>query len=204
MPRRAGHRRLPFDPVAEARRQWERHGWSEVALPMAVVTSVMRVQQIFLASADRVLRPLGLTFARYEVLMLLSFARTGTLPLGTIGERLQVKAASVTNAIDRLQADGLVERRPHPSDGRGVLAAITPQGRWLAERATDTMNRQVFARLPISAEEQRSLFHQLRTLRAAAGDFPLGAAGRGEAAAGGSDADPAGRVGPDAGALPPA
>ncbi len=207
MPRGGGHPRLPFDPVAEARRQWENHGWSELALPMAVVTSVMRVQQIFLASADRVLRPLGLTFARYEVLMLLSFARTGTLPLGTIGERLQVKAASVTNAVDRLQADGLVERRPHPSDGRGVLAAITPQGRSLAERATEAMNRQVFDRLPMSTEEQRSLFHELRTLRAAAGDFPLSAAdGRGDETTGHLGAGTAFGSGPGPGpeAAPPA
>ena len=63
-------RRLSFDPIAEAERQWGRHGWPDQAPGMAVVTSIMRLQQIFLSSlggADAVLRPLGLTFARYEV-----------------------------------------------------------------------------------------------------------------------------------------
>lgn len=140
---------------------------------MAVVTSVMRVQQIFLTTADRTLRPLGLTFARYEVLMLLSFTRRGSLPLRTIGERLQVQAASVTNAVDRLQHDGLVLRRPHPSDGRGVLAAITPAGRDLAGEATILMNEEVFAQLPLGTADLDGLFATLRVLRQAAGDFSL-------------------------------
>ena len=99
---------------------------------MAVVTSIMRLQQVFLARADAVLRPLGLTFARYEVLMLLSFSRRDALPLGKIGERLQVNPASVTNAVDRLEADGLVTRRSNPDDGRVTLAALTPSGRRVA------------------------------------------------------------------------
>src|ERR1700744_2657127 len=98
---------------------------------MAVVTSVMRLQQIFLARADAVLRPFGLTFARYEVLMLLSFSRRGVLPLGKIGERLQVNAASVTNAVNRLETEGLVARQSNPDDGRGTLARLTPTGRRL-------------------------------------------------------------------------
>ena len=122
-------RRLRFDPIAEAERQWGAHGWPDQASGMAVVTSIMRLQQIFLARADAVLRPLGLTFARYEVLMLLSFSRHGALPLGKIGERLQVNAASVTNAVDRLEADGLVARRSNPDDGRGTLAGLTAAGR---------------------------------------------------------------------------
>src|SRR5271156_5623958 len=103
--------RLNFDPIAEAERQWGLHGWPDQAAGMAVVTSIMRLQQIFLGRADAVLRPLGLTFARYEVLMLLSFSRKGTLPLGKIGQRLQVNAASVTTAADRLEADRRVTRQ---------------------------------------------------------------------------------------------
>ena len=125
-------RQLSFDPIAEAQRQWEVHTWTAEAPDMAVVTSFMRLQQIFLSRADAVLRPLGLTFARYEVLMLLSFSKTGLLPLGKIGERLQVNPASVTNAVDRLESQGLVATRPNPHDGRGTLAALTAAGRRLA------------------------------------------------------------------------
>ena len=164
-------RRLPFDPIAEAQRQWEAHGWAREAPAMATVTSIMRLQQIFLARSDAELRPLGLTFARYEVVMLLSFSSTGSLPLGKIGERLQVNAASVTNAVDRLEADGFVTRRPNPGDGRGTLAAITADGRNVAERATVAMNTHVFADLGLDAAALRSLFDSLSRLRQGAGDF---------------------------------
>jgi len=138
---------------------------------MATVTSIMRLQQIFLAQADAELRPFALTFARYEVVMLLSFSTTGSLPLGKIGERLQVNAASVTNAVDRLEAQGLVTRRPNPDDGRGTLAAITPKGRRLAERATAAMNANVFSDLGLDGKTLRTLFESLAHLRRAAGDF---------------------------------
>ncbi|HVC69333.1 MAG TPA: MarR family transcriptional regulator [Acidimicrobiales bacterium] len=164
-------RKLAFDPIAEARRQWSGRGWDEAASGMAVVTSIMRVQQLFTARADAVLRGFGLTFARFEVLMLLLFSRHGELPLGKVGERLQVGPASVTNAIDRLEADGLVMRRANPLDGRGVLAAITPAGRRLARRATDDLNGQFFASLELSGEELDSLFALLREVRRRAGDF---------------------------------
>ena len=164
-------RRLPFDPIAEAHRQWAAHGWVPEAPAMATVTSIMRLQQVFLARADVVLRPFGLTFARYEVVMLLSFSTKGSLPLGKIGERLQVNAASVTNAVDRLEAQGLVVRRPNPRDGRGTLAAITAKGRKLADRATVAMNAQVFSDLGLDAAALETLFAALGQLRRSAGDF---------------------------------
>ncbi len=167
----ADSRRLSFDPIAEAERQWGLHGWADQASGMALVTSIMRLQQIFLSPRDAVLRPLGLTFARYEVLMLLSFSRKGVLPLGKIGERLQVNAASVTNAVDRLEADGLVTRRSNPDDGRGTLAFLTAAGRRSAAKATDAMNEQVFTDLGVSPAIVERLFDQLADLRRAAGDF---------------------------------
>jgi DNA-binding MarR family transcriptional regulator len=164
-------RRLSFDPIAEAERQWEAHGWTDEAGAMAVVTSIMRLQQVFLAQADAVLRPLGLTFARYEVLMLLSFSRRDALPLGKIGERLQVNAASVTNAVDRLEANGLVARRSDPADGRVTLAALTPSGRRTATEATQVINQQVFTDIGVPEQKLRRLFALLADLRRAAGDF---------------------------------
>jgi DNA-binding MarR family transcriptional regulator len=117
------------DPIEMARENWCRHGWRDAEAGMAVVTSIMRAQQLILGRVERELRPFGLTFARYEVLMLLFFSRRGELPVGRVGERLQVHPASVTNAVGRLESDGLVERRPNPRDGRSVLVAITTRER---------------------------------------------------------------------------
>ena len=162
---------LSYDPIQEAQRQWIGHGWEEAAPGMAAITSIMRVQQIFLNQVDEILRPRSLTFARYEVLVLLSFTRKGELPLGKVGERLQVHPASITNAIDRLEDQALVTRRPHPSDGRTTLAAITPSGRRLAQAATTDLNAQVFSGFGLNVAENRRLFSLLSKLRQAAGDF---------------------------------
>src|SRR5256714_11023092 len=111
---------------------------------MAAVTSIMRAQQILLGELDALLRPYGLTFARYEALVLLTFSRRGALPLGVIGERLMVHPTSVTNIIGRLERQQLVIRRPNPSDGRGRLAEITEAGRDVVARATrDLMAAEV-------------------------------------------------------------
>jgi DNA-binding MarR family transcriptional regulator len=165
------NRRLPFDPIQEARRHWVGHGWADAADGMAAVTSVMRAQQILQARVDEVLRPLGLTFARYEVLMLLLFSRSGALPLARVGERLQVHPASVTNAVDRLEAQGLVRRVPHPSDRRATLAELTDAGRALATTATGQLNAEVFGAVGLPPERTGALIDVLTGLRMSAGDF---------------------------------
>lgn len=164
-------RPLRFDPILEARRQWEAHGWTEAAPGMAAVTSVIRAYQIYLARVEAVLRPFDLSFARYELLMVLLFSRRGSLPLNRLGARLQVHPTSVTNAVDRLEKQGMLERVPHPSDGRTTLAEITPRGRRVARKATDALNAEVFAHPGLEGAEVRSLLSILTELRAGAGDF---------------------------------
>ena len=163
--------RLPLDPIDEARRQWRAHGWHDAADGMAAVTSVMRAQQILLARTEAALRPLSLTFARYEVLMLLLFSRAGALPMKVIGSRLQVHPTSITNAVDRLETAGLVAREPHPADGRAVLVRLTAEGRVSAEEATAALNAGVFADPGLPASRVEPLIAVLRSLRRGAGDF---------------------------------
>ena len=165
------HQPLRFDPILEARRQWAAHGWADSADGMAAVTSVIRAQQIYLARVDQVLRPLGLTFARYEVLMLLVFSRAGALPLNKMGARLQVHPTSITNAVDRLEGQGLLRRVPHPTDGRTTLAEITDDGRKLALTATAEVNAAVFLDPGLPRSDVTTLVELLQNLRRSAGDF---------------------------------
>ncbi|MBN9180531.1 MAG: MarR family transcriptional regulator [Microbacterium sp.] len=162
---------LPVDPIAEARRQWVAHGWTAAADGMSAETSIMRAQQLVLAEVDRALRPLDLTFARYELLRLLAFTREGRLPMASATARLQVHPASVTNAVARLEQDGLVRREPHPHDGRAAILVLTDDGRALAETATDALNDAVFSRVGLEDGQLAQLIHVLARLRQGAGDF---------------------------------
>jgi DNA-binding MarR family transcriptional regulator len=162
---------LPRDPIADARQNWERHGWGDVAAPMAAITAIMRTQQILLGRIEAVLKPFGLTFARYELLALLNFTRSGALPMNKASALLQVHPTSVTNAVDRLQAAGLVVRSPHPSDGRTTLVELTPEGRSLVESATAALNIGIFSRSGFAEEDVDQLIRILGTFRRNAGDF---------------------------------
>ena len=138
---------------------------------MAAATSVMRVQQLLLARYDEALRRHGLTFARYEALVLLSFSRSGRLPLSKIGERLMVHPTSVTNIVQRLEQAGLVDRTPNPRDGRGSLAGLTAQGHAVVRAATDDLVALDFGLEALHAAEREQLFALLRKVRLAAEDF---------------------------------
>ena len=163
---------LPFDPIARAEELWRaRWGESSAADAMAAATSVMRVQQLLLAQFDEIVGRHGLTFARYEALVLLTFSRSGRLPLSKIGERLMVHPTSVTNTVQRLEQQGLVERSPNPRDGRGVLAGITPEGRAVVEAATADLVAADFGLAALDPAQREGLTGLLRAVRVAAGDF---------------------------------
>ncbi|NGN64920.1 MarR family transcriptional regulator [Streptomyces sp. A7024] len=160
---------LSFDPIARASDLWEQR-WGAVP-SMGAITSVMRAHQILLSQVDAVVKPYGLTFARYEALVLLTFSKAGELPMSKIGERLMVHPTSVTNTIDRLVTSGYVDKRPNPNDGRGTLASITDKGREVVESATQDLMDMDFGLGAYDAEECAEIFAMLRPLRVSAGDF---------------------------------
>ncbi len=137
---------------------------------MAAATSVMRVQQILLASVEDTLKPYGLTFPAFEALRLLAFTRTGSLPMGKMGKRLMVHPAAVTNAISKLEQRGLVERHMSPDDRRVVLASITPAGRALTDEATAALNEASFGMQGLTREQADEVVAILNLIRTAAGD----------------------------------
>jgi DNA-binding MarR family transcriptional regulator len=162
---------LEFDPIEEAGRQWQKHWGAAPVIPMKAVTSMMRVQQMWLARLNEALKPFGLSFARYEALMLLFYSRRGSLPLGKMGARLQVHPTSVTNLVDGLEQEGLARRLPHPSDRRTTLAEITEAGRRAATSATQALHEIRFGTPPLDDTQLQTLTDVLRSAREAAGDF---------------------------------
>ncbi|RFA11374.1 MarR family transcriptional regulator [Subtercola boreus] len=138
---------------------------------MAAVTSIMRAQQLVLARVEGALKPFGLSFARFELLRLLAFSRGGTLPMASATARLQVHPTSVSNTVDRLQRDRLVERSAHPTDGRATLLQLTGAGRELVDRATEALNTAVFSQPGLPDDDLSSLVGVLARFRREAGDF---------------------------------
>lgn len=164
-------RPLRIDPIAEAKRQWSRHGWEEAAPGMAVYASIMRVHQLMLSDVEQALKPMNLSFARYELLRLLAFTREGRMPMSSVVSRLQVHPASVTSIVDRLVIDGYTRRESHPTDGRATMLVITPAGVKLADEATLVLNRECFETLDLSGDDISTLTGILARYRKRAGDF---------------------------------
>ena len=153
--------------------EWDRHLKFEAIEGTEVILALFRVHKILLDRIDRTLRPFELTFARYELLTLPSFTRTGGLSVGALGERLQVHATSISSAVDRLEADALVVRVPSNIDRRMVTVQITPTGRQVGEEATNALNERVFSKLSLSPEQHSRLWSVLRDFRANSGDFAV-------------------------------
>ncbi|MEU0374933.1 MarR family transcriptional regulator [Streptomyces sp. NPDC006283] len=85
-----------------------------------------------------------LTGAQARVLALLSMEST---PMRRIAQKLKCEPSNVTGIVDRLEARGLVERRPDPGDRRVKLAAATQEGRDTARRLRESLD---FAREPLA------------------------------------------------------
>jgi DNA-binding MarR family transcriptional regulator len=158
------------DPIHEARRQWIAHGWDDAADGMAMVTSLVRVQQLLMERINAALRPCELTFARFEVLRLLAFTKAGELTMTRLGSLLQVHPTSVTSAVDRLVAQGFVDRVRGDADRRVIRARITDSGRAIVETATVALNDQVFAEPGLGADDVRRLTALMDSLRSVSGD----------------------------------
>jgi DNA-binding MarR family transcriptional regulator len=165
------HRNRSIDPLAENRKQWEQQGWHDAALPLTVIASVYRAQQIFAASLAEALRPMNLTFARFEILALLSRTATGGLPIRKIGHYLQVHETSVTGTVNQLEKAGYVKRLRHTDDGRIVVATITDLGRAAIAKATPVLNDAAISVVDLPRSEQEELFRILQEFRRKAGDF---------------------------------
>ena len=159
---------LGYDPVEASRERWIEQGWKDSATGMAAIVSVMRAEQIFLNRATSILRPLGLTFARYQVLGM--FRWSGPITLGAVGKGLWITPATVTSAVDRLEAAGLCRRLSHPTDARATLVEITAKGRRLFDRAVESLNAELFGTVELSEDELEQLVALIGKIRSTEGD----------------------------------
>ena len=71
----------------------------------------------------------GLALSAYEVLLFLADSPDGHMRMSDLADSVLLSRSGLTRLVDRLERDGLVERRACPGDARGMNAAITDLGR---------------------------------------------------------------------------
>lgn len=160
---------LEEDTVIESALMWQDRGVEHTDVLLAVA-SLERATKLINARIEALLKPYNLTFSRFAVLSRLYWTRSGSLTLGEIATMLVVHPTSVTSAIDRLERDGLVERVPHPTDRRAMLARITPTGKTLVKQATPKLTAAKFGFADVDEKSLADVALILRRVRAAAGD----------------------------------
>ncbi|MEV8389835.1 MULTISPECIES: MarR family transcriptional regulator [unclassified Streptomyces] len=126
-------------------------------LTLEVVDLIGTVVARYYAEYEQAAARHSLTGAQARVLGLLSLE---PLPMRGIARKLKCEPSNVTGIVDRLEARGLVERRPDPADRRVKLAAPTEEGRETATRLRDSLD---FAREPLAAlsDEERGTLRDL-------------------------------------------
>lgn len=109
----------------------------------------------------------GQSFSRFDVLAQLYRAPKRMLPVTGLAEALLASSSrNITGLIDRMEADGLVKRSPHPEDRRSFVVRLTPAGRRLFERMAAEHGRWVREGFDgLSAEKLKELKESMIVLR---------------------------------------
>jgi DNA-binding MarR family transcriptional regulator len=139
------------------------------------------VVQSFLALSERMRRHFTARTAEFELTPpqghLLHELAPGPRPMGELAGRLSCDASNVTGLTDRLEARGLVERRPSPGDRRVKVLALTDEGQRVQRALWERLMTDSPVITGLSPEQQATL---LATLQQLAGDPAGGGPPRGD------------------------
>lgn len=127
------------DAVDAITEQWRRERPDCDPSPMQVVGRISRIAMLAQRELDRVFAEHGLTGGDFDVLATLR--RSGEpfrLTPGQLSRSTMVTTGGMTKRLDRLEAAGLVRRRPDPRDRRGSLIELTEQGRKVVDDAVES------------------------------------------------------------------
>jgi DNA-binding MarR family transcriptional regulator len=100
----------------------------------------------FQAFSERRATEYGLKPQQHQALLAIRGAGTAPVTIGYVADRLVIKPHSASGLVDRLEALGLVVRRPSPDDARQSLVELTQKARKLLSALSAT-HREEIARL---------------------------------------------------------
>lgn len=131
-----------------------------------LVLSTLRAAWLLDQIVSRSLASFELHHAQFNALLFLRRSGSEGARPSALGEFLSVSRPNVTKLLARLRARNLVDERPDPQDGRAVLAAVTPAGLNLFEKAAVVLYRDLDTALTgLSAQEAASLHALLDRFR---------------------------------------
>jgi DNA-binding MarR family transcriptional regulator len=125
-----------IDAVDRITAQWRRERPDLDCTPMEVIGRITRVSALIQRELERVFALHGLTGGDFDVLATLRRSEAPLTP-GDLSHSTMVTTGGMTKRLDRLEALGLVRRKPDPNDRRGRLIALTDEGRALMDRAVE-------------------------------------------------------------------
>ncbi|MEO6779998.1 MAG: MarR family transcriptional regulator [Bradyrhizobium sp.] len=109
----------------------------------AALAEFRYVLRQFLGFSERGAASCGLTPRQHQALLAIRGAAHAKVSVGYVAERLALKPHSATGLIDRLEALGLVMRRPSTDDGRQALIELTPKARTLLRELSQTHREEI-------------------------------------------------------------
>ena len=115
---------------------------------------------------DETLAQFNLDHSEWKMLGLLARRRDGyTSSPGELARMMDLSSGAMTNRLDRLEAAGLVRRRPDPNDRRGIQVELTPDGRRVYEETLSVQaEKEEFVASALTKAEKKQLNALLRRL----------------------------------------
>jgi DNA-binding MarR family transcriptional regulator len=127
---------MPEDAIDRIVHQWNRERPQLDVSVTHVLQRISRVSLLQSVSFAAVFEQFGITFGEFEVLAaLLRSGPPHQMSPSTLVDAVVLSSGAMTNRIDRVEALGLVERRPDPNDRRGTIVALTRKGRQTVDAA---------------------------------------------------------------------
>lgn len=110
-----------------------------------------------------------ITIPQFRTLVILS--NRGPVNLATLAGLLGVQPSATGRMVDRLVAAGLIDRLPHPTSRRELLAALTPRGRDVVRQVTAHRRAEIAAIVEkMPPPERHGLVRALTAFTAAGGE----------------------------------
>ncbi len=122
--------------------------------------AVLHASSVLEGRVEARLSDVGLSLAKLAALHRLTEAGE-SLPLGQLADRLACVKSNVTQLVDRLEADGLVNRTGDPNDRRSRLAVLTDAGRFAYTQGSEIQMQAERELFGVLTPEETDKLHEL-------------------------------------------